>query len=104
MNPYFEVGEEVILCSTMHPEFNGEYLVIEALSGNEFASYIRNLGYRVAFDTGPFYYNLGFLIDTEEEGGFEWYHWEQTALRKKHKPSTDSFTEMMSNIDELVTL
>ena len=93
-NPYFSVGEEVILVSVDYPELNGDYIILDVMppTGN----IIRGrdgLMYR--------HNNLDYSIGEGGRNGLD--HWAQSALRKKHKPSTDSFTEMMSNINELVT-
>ena len=101
-NPYFEVGEEVILVSENEPQFNGDYIVAGVFDQEERAEHIRKRGFISNKTGGEFGYDLGFVINVDKQG-FEEIFWAQSALRKKHKPSTDSFTEMMSNIDELVT-
>ena len=90
--PKYSVGEVVILQSTMMPELNGEYEVeccfakqdwyICALTGDK--QRVTGLGYRL--------HGL-----TPDVGGWEAL-FKETALRKKHQGSDDSFEEMMSKL------
>lgn len=99
-NPYFSVGEEVILQSKDSPELNGEY-VVEAVFG-EGDTCSRTAGRRWINKNG-----YGYFLEGEchmaPDSECPRVVWRESALRKKHKPSTDSFTEMMSNINEKVT-
>ena len=70
--PYFQVGEEVILYSKMSPELNGEYTVISAKQTTG------DMG-GVKVDAPYWAYRL-----TESDN-----LWAQVALRKKHTPGDD---------------
>lgn len=79
--PYFEVNEEVILTGTSEPQLHGDYIVEEYfLVDGKYHAYrlcgmeekIKHLGYHL--------------------GGVE-----QEVLRKKHPPSDESFSELMTN-------
>lgn len=85
--PLFAVGEEVILQSVNYPEANGDYVIIEAFYGQALDSVTREL------ETAFFY-----MLDTDAYKKGEWWH--QESLRKKHKPTDESFDEMMNNIKQ----
>jgi len=81
--PYFSVGEEVVLVSKESPELNGEYVIESIITDWE-------------FDPG---YDLeGITLD---EGPGTNVHWAQEALRKKHKPSDKSFSELMDTANTM---
>jgi len=96
-NPYFSVGEEVILASIKRPEFNGDHIVEKVFADGDAVFENRD---NIYLSDGTAYYLEGLHCENTE--GYR-LTWAQKTLRKKHKPSTDSFTEMMSNINELVT-
>lgn len=93
--PYFEVGEEVMLASRIRPDLNGEYTVSEVLKRgiqtitsddggkheieivSQYAYFLSELGR---------YVRDGFLSACKQE-----------SLRKNHKPSDESFSEIMAN-------
>ena len=87
--PYFSVGEEVILESKDHPEYNGEY-VIQAM----------DYGFGEDVITGKltvcWSYDLGFTAKHENA---ESIWWDQAALRKKYPPSEMSFSEMLESFN-----
>jgi hypothetical protein len=83
MNQLYQIGELVILQSEHQPKHNGEY-IIEAIDD----SLMVNVNTK-KIEGGLGYY-LGFTGDMGNK------YWTQAALRKIHKPSTQSFTEMMS--------
>lgn len=94
---YFHVGEEVILQSVDRPDLNGEYTVRQVLVGRE--TYIcRATGKKVRTYPEGFYYILEEVIPLTHDG-FE-INWDESALRKKHKPSDDSFEQMMNKLKE----
>jgi len=97
-NPYFSVGEEVILQSKDFPHLSGDHIIERVFLVGDPVFKVGNHTY-VNRDT-PAYH-----LEGENDIGRDGYRepWVQSVLRKKHKPSTDSFTEMMSNINELVT-
>ena len=100
MNPYFSVGEEVILQSKDEPQLNGEYVVEAVFDEGETASTSPG---KTWVNVNGYGYFLEGEYHTHPDSDCPRVLWTESALRKKHKPSTDSFTEMMSNIDELVT-
>lgn len=78
--PLFKVGEEVILQSSQLPECNGEYVVsgIERVCGC--------------------WYDLGFTLPEDiEHGGTLWA---ERCLKKKYKPSTQSYDELVKELQE----
>lgn len=91
MKPLFSAGEEVILQSKSHPQFNGEY-IIEQVVGMVWKC-------RVTSKTCGSRTPLGYLLDSPfiGNGGTE-MKVIQSELRKKHKPSGDSFETMMDKI------
>lgn len=98
MRQLFSVGEEVILCSQERPKFNGEYVVECVAPDGEYVK-CRLTGDFIRSDEGGGY---GYLL-TPSIPDFEGNEilWDQTALRKKHKPSTESFSEMMRNLNTI---
>lgn len=96
MKPYFNVGEEVILCSKNFPQYSGDYI-------------IRKLVYRglhICRITGKqcvFSGDIGYILDADLIGsnGVEAV-WRQSALRKKHKPSGKSFSEIINSTNPKV--
>ncbi|UVN13478.1 hypothetical protein FBPa8_0014 [Pseudomonas phage vB_PaeP_FBPa8] len=94
--PYFHVGEEVILQSVDRPDLNGEYTVRQVVVGRE--TYIcRDTGSKIRTYPEGVYYILEEVILLTD--GFE-TSWCESALRKKHKPSDDSFEQMMDKLRE----
>lgn len=98
--PLFSVGEEVILCSVNCPELNGEYTVINVYKEGDIAtcqitgkSFIAN-GSESGFGYSLYPPNLCDIRGLEAL-------FDQTALRKKYPPSTESFKEMMSNLTKV---
>jgi hypothetical protein len=91
--PYFAVGEEVILVSKSHPECNGEHTVARIfIQGDEYKS-TSGKPWQNTSDT------IGYWLESDDiERRNNGKLWSQSALRKKHPPSTESFTELMSNI------
>lgn len=102
--PWFEVGEEVLLVSPTRPEFNGEYVVIGVVTDG------------VDPVTGAPYakkglmYSLEGLLHTCNEYGGEGTCAFQSSLRKKHKPAEDDegevegFEGLMGSLTEEVVL
>ena len=88
---YFSVGERVGLVSVYFPEVNGEYVIEHHEYGYFMDSTTGKGGY------GHSYTLMGLY---ELDGELSW--WCQSALRKLHKPSTDSFNEMMTKLTDKV--
>ena len=99
--PYFAVGERVMICSVSHPEMNGEDEIYEVV--HEFAETVdRVTGKTVShiFDKSKFAYKLKHtrLSHVNDDGGEYEGVWVQSALRKIHEPSTESFEELMKSL------
>ncbi len=99
--PYFAVGERVMICSVSHPELNGEDEIYEVLY--EFAETVdRVTGKTVShtFNKSKFAYKLKhtWLSHVKEDGSEYEGVWAQSALRKIHEPSTESFEELMKSL------
>lgn len=101
MRPYFSVGEEVILCSKLQPEINGEYVVeriilpgeiiVCRLTGIQFQDYgEQSFGYM--FENA--------IMDNDCIDGIE-VVWSQKSLRKKHRPADQSFSDMIKSTREI---
>jgi len=86
--PYFSVGEIVILVSPRFPDYNGEYVIEDIVFG--------------------FKYILGGLYIPEGVKGVDGKTWsgytKRSSLRKKYEPPEDneSFSEMLDNLDKVV--
>lgn len=91
--PLFSVGEEVILVSLSHPEFNGEYLIERVLENGE--SYkSRNDG--KSFWSNGILYLLDEIFPDNVKGGE--FAVGEKSLRKKYPPSEFTFDELMNNL------
>ena len=88
---YFKVGEECILQSKAHPELNGD-CVVKAIRGPRIA--------RVNYPDGSTILEMGFGYTTtiKTPTGIEW---DESALRKKHKPSTESLSTMIEQLNKV---
>lgn len=88
--PKFSVGEEVILCSVMRPELNGEYVVLGVAEDGDV---YKGIGF-FNTDGRPYGYDLGHHIISDH------IHpniWSESALRKKHKPASKGFRALMND-------
>lgn len=98
---YFEIGEEIILASENRPELNGEYIIKDVMPPNRINYICTVTGSLMRANTDFFCYALDGLVfecrKTKNPSAF----WHQSALRKKHKPSEESFSEIMSNLEVL---
>lgn len=100
MRQLFSVGEEVILCSKNHPQYNGAYIVDKVvISGEKHTCRITGQSGNVRGGSSE----LGYLLNVPHLDAIEGVEiaWSQSALRKKHKPSTESFSEMMRNLNTI---
>ena len=101
MSSKYSEGENVILQSTSHPEYNGEYTVSKVLQKGG-VTICRITGLRHSH-TGKFS-NYGYLLDSpklNKSSGVEAV-WAETALRKKHEPSQMSFQSLIQSINSPV--
>lgn len=102
--PLFWVGEEVILQSVSSPEKNGDAVVLEVLSPEESVARAKELNP----DFPGEYRNMegiGYVLDIPagmSERGNRLVCWAESALRKKHEGSQDSFEQMMDKLTDKV--
>ena len=88
---YFKVGEECILQSKMHPELNGECTVIKVFDDEIRLTYFSNGAEKM---TGGYAYYLSIKNPSGRM-------WDESALRKKHKPSTESLSTMIEQLNKV---
>jgi hypothetical protein len=88
---YFKVGEECILQSKGNPELNGDCIVTRVLDDEPRKIHLYNGETRI--EGGCAYFTTIKNI--------EGYAWAESALRKKHKPSTESLTTMIEELNKV---
>lgn len=101
MSPKFKEGECVILQSISRPELNGEYTVREAVSwGETYKCRLTEMTVkRIPTNKVAYGYTLEEVVSTEVKGDITYEHtWSETALRKKHEPSQQSFKDLMTTL------
>jgi hypothetical protein len=81
---YFKVGEEVIIQGAVFKEFNG----MDAI-----ATHVTDTPRHMA--SGYFGYTYKTNLDTNPI-----LRWHETSLRKKHKPSTESLSTMIEELNK----
>jgi hypothetical protein len=86
---YFKVGEECILQSRAEPQLNGDCIVIEVLPSKRRAEHLLNG--KTIISNGHAYFTT-----TKDPDGLPW---SESALRKKHKPSTKSLSSMIEELN-----
>lgn len=89
-HPYFSVGEEVILVSKMQPQYNGDQIVEYVIPPGEHPDPLNS---NVIVEGPGYGYRLAGLSLHEDRG----LYFDESALRKKYKPSDESFSELMTN-------
>jgi hypothetical protein len=95
--PLFEVGEQVILQSKQYPQYNGEYF-IEYIIFKGAAHKCRLTGKLLCKKSGAeFVYILDQPFASKKVIGSE-VGFNESALRKKHKPSDLSFGDLMVSL------
>lgn len=94
---YFEIGEEVVVCSTSSPEFNGDAIVLEVV-GPQTDIWKNPHEDSCCAAENNFSYWLSISVPFGEFSGY----FDQGALRKKPKPATESMSEMMANLNKLM--
>jgi hypothetical protein len=93
--PKFSVGEQVILQSKGKPQYNGEYIVQGIAMPGKF---YRGIEQPVYCTIG---YDLGIVITENFLDVRDGYSlWCESALRKKHQPSTESFSQIMNGLKQ----
>lgn len=95
--PLFEIGEEVILQSKTFPEYNAEYVVEEVIEKDQPVR-CRLTGDRIYSSDGYSYRFSIPLLHKHYTDGTECLM-DESALRKKHKPSELSFQELVSSLN-----
>lgn len=91
--PLFEIQEEVIVCNPFNPELNGERVVLGSITLEVFTKLYPTF----APNGSNYFYDLGVTFFGNRSGAICHYVGEK-RLRKKHKPSDDSFEDMMSKL------
>lgn len=81
--PYFSIGEEVVVQSSFSPEHNGEDIIESMMYGT------------VTLKDDTTY--EGWLYITEQQTD-KTLSYIEPSLRKKHKPSDESFHSLMSSL------
>jgi len=96
--PYFSVGEEVILKSKDNPHLNGEYIIEDLKSRGLHMNPFKNND--IINVTVSYGYKLAGIDPRDTSAGTGYFS--QSALRKKHQPPEDneSFSEIINNIKE----
>jgi hypothetical protein len=87
---YFKVDEECILQSAHHPELNGDYIVLRVLNDTP----------RITHFKGESVITSGYAYIISIENPSECI-WDESALRKKHKPSTESLSTMIEELNKV---
>jgi hypothetical protein len=100
MNPKFSVGEVVILQSVNRPDLNGEYSVLIVV--NEKMAYECPITGKKIINGGDC---VGYVLD---DGALDetdtCCQWKESALRKKHQPGEQSFTDLMASLKNPVSV
>ena len=97
--PYFQVGEEVIVIGAKGSDFDGDAVVIDILE--PFIGRIENPrspgNFMVNRTDEAIYWTSNSRADVPNRSGWSY----QSSLRKKHKPSTQSFSNLITNIEPI---
>ena len=89
--PLYKIGDEVIFTSTTHPQWNGEYIIQDVLELGETISHNGDL-----YCTPPVRFN-DYDIGLPEQNGMNVLA-EECELKRKCKPSTQSYREIMNDL------
>ena len=88
---YFKVGEECILQSKCYPELNGDCVVTKCFG--------KSRGLLVLADrTKKITSSFAYVTSIEAPNGCAW---DESALRKKHKPSTESLSTIIEQLKKV---
>lgn len=97
--PYFKVGEEIILQSKEKPNLNGEYVIKKVTRGGD--SYKCRLTGKMVFCPWGIE-EFGYLLEEVMTADRDFENcWHPSALRKKYKPAEESFKELLNNIKQV---
>ena len=95
-NPYFSVGEEVIVVVEHGSQHNGDH-VIEAILPKGRHELPETGGFHNVTDLFAYkMVGIGYDDVPDEYSGY----FKQSSLRKKHKPSDESFTDMITHLNK----
>jgi hypothetical protein len=87
---YFKLGEECILQSECNPELNGECVVLKVFRTHGRTQYSNGV---IRIESG-----YGYITTIECPDDMRW---DESALRKKHKPSTESLSTMIEELNKV---
>jgi hypothetical protein len=87
---YFKIGEQCILQSESCPELNGECVITQVLEPEPRIIHLSNLETKIT--------NAHCYFTTIEN--IERLAWAESALRKKHKPSTQSLSTIIEELNK----
>ncbi len=90
---YFKAGEEVILQSVSAPELNGECSIIEVLPRFARKTWVSSNESDCIIDSG-----YSYITTIPHSRGLSWA---ESALRKKHKPSTKSLSTIIEELNKV---
>lgn len=99
MNNWFEVGEEIVLRCKDFPEYDGDYTIEKILDEDE--DHMCRLTGRTIYYGGVTYLLNTPLLEKDSWQGNE-VGFGPWSIFKKHKPSDESFKDMMQNIKSSV--
>ena len=95
--PKFEVGEEVVLASRECPHLNGEYFVdLVIKTGDSYKDRITSKITTLVYGGATYGYLLSNIAKAPELN--QEIVWDESALRKKHKPAEMSFSALMQSL------
>ena len=97
--PLFAIGETVIRQAPIghFPEGNGEYVVEEIITQGDFRMVYSNALW-TNLGVGYYYKLSGFKVVSVT--GMNLHHSNEGFLKKKHKPSDQSFDQIMSSLKQ----
>ncbi len=89
--PYFQVGEEATVCHDEFPQRNGDVVIVDIRFGMDGFNDPRSRKIIIPVE------DVTYEVDRDLDGtGYYWV--KQSALRKKHKPSTQSFSTLITTL------
>jgi hypothetical protein len=88
---YFKLGEECILHCKNYPELNGDCIVLRVLEDTPRMTHFK--GKASAITNG-----YAYITSIKSSSGCPW---DESALRKKHKPSTESLSTMIEELNKV---
>ena len=99
--PKFEVGEEVILASRECPHLNGEYFVdLVIKNGDIYKDRVTSEITTIICGDETYGHLLSNIAKAPELN--QEIVWDESALRKKHKPAEMSFSALMQSLTSSV--